>query len=234
MAKFNLGINGTEQGAAEAREAWSGEFPPTGTYDGVVKIMALDKIGPEAKNAGKDKVKIGVELRSKTPEQDKKYDGYIAWGNLSLIESAIPYINQFLLALTDGSDAAFDKVKKAFYDAGPTVDERKKHILKIGAYTIDSPEGELPIKVSLVNKPYYNEKTKQTIDSVSISSYLAGGGSTPKGAVSAGPETSTVEEEGTVDLDPEDENGVEPEEDSQPSGDSEPDVSADDESLLDA
>lgn len=231
MAKFNIGINGTEQGAAEGREAWAGEAPPTGSYSGVVKIISMDKIGPEAQNAGGDKMKIGVELRAEKDQPDlKKFDGFIAWGNLSLIEASIPFINQFLLALTDGTDEAFEKIKAAFYNNGPTVDERKKHVLKIGAYNVNSPNGELPIKISITNRPFTNTKTGVTRDSVQINSYLLGGGSVVQNANA--PQTG-VEEESTVDLEPEE---PEVEVDLETEADEEPEVevSADDESLLDA
>lgn len=231
MAKFNIGINGADQGAAEGREAWSGELPPTGSYSGVVKILSLAKVGSEAKNAGADKIMVGIELRAEKGSDASKYDGYIAWGQLVLIESAAPYINQFLLALTDGSDEEFEKIKQAFYNNGPTVDERKKHILKIGNYVIDSPNGELPIKISLTKRPFTNSKTGVTVDQVSINSYLLGGGSSPTGS-SGGPEVAVAEDEdSTVDIEPEDQE-VDVDIDSE--ADSEDDVSvADDEALLD-
>jgi len=223
MAKFNLGINakaGLEAGAAEGREAWSGEIPPTGVYEGVLKVMSIGVIGENAKNAGKTKFAIGVELRN-TP--GGKYDGYISWGNLNMIESALPYINQFLLALTDGSDEQFTKIKKAFYETTPTVDERQKHVLKIGRWNVNSPKGELPITVALKQRPgYFNPETKQTGQATaSIESYLVNENN-------SGPSSSTpdvpVEEEAEVELDAEDENEDESE-----------DVDAtDDESLLDA
>ena len=125
MAKFDIGINGMNTDVAQGREAWGGELPPTGSYEGVLKILSTGVIGSEAKNAGAGKLSVGVELRN-TP--GGKYDGYLAWGNLNLIESSLPYINQFLLALTDGSDAQFSAIKQAFYVTKPTTDERKKHM----------------------------------------------------------------------------------------------------------
>lgn len=235
MAKFNIGLNGQDVGVAEAREAWAGELPPTGSYSGVLKVLSLGKIGPDAKNAGKDKMQIGVELRCDGEKGNplKKYDGYIAWGNLNLIEGSEAYINQFLLALTDESDEAFEKIKSAFYGSGPSVDERKKHILKIGAFNINSPEGELPIKVSLKNTPYTNPKTNVTTQSVQINSYLLGGGSAPTGSAGA-PETA-IEEESSVELEPEDnETDVEPDVENVSDEEPEVEVEEDDESLLDA
>lgn len=197
MAKFDLGLKaGLTSGAAESRELWSGELPPTGSYTGIVKILSMGVIGPNAQNAGKPKMQIGVELRD-TP--GKKYDGYIAWGNLNLIESSIPYINQFLIALTDGTDAEFAKIKKAMYDDGPIVDERKKHVLKIGNWNIASPNGELPIKISLSNKPYFNNATGATTQQVRIESYLIGGGSVGAGKA-ASDEPAVIADEPELDI----------------------------------
>lgn len=191
MAKFDIGINGVNTDVAQGREAWGGELPPTGSYEGVLKILSTGVIGPEAKNAGAGKLSVGVELRN-TP--GGKYDGYLAWGNLNLIESSLPYINQFLLALTDGSDAQFKAIKDAFYVAKPTTDERKKHIEKIGRWNVNSPEGALPIKVSVSNKPFHNRVTNVTSNQVRIESYLIsenGGGV----SASSGPAEAIEEEE---------------------------------------
>lgn len=195
MAKFDIGINGVNTDAAQGRQAWGGELPPTGSYEGVLKILSTGVIGPEAKNAGAGKLSVGVELRN-TP--GGKYDGYLAWGNLNLIESSLPYINQFLLALTDGSDAQFDAIKQAFYVAKPTTDERKKHIEKIGRWNVNSPEGSLPIKVSLSNKPFHNRVTNVTSNQVRIESYLVSDNAITV-ATSSGPEKSIEEEETFVD-----------------------------------
>lgn len=189
MAKMNLGLNGTSEGAAESRELWGGELPPTGSYSGVLKILSMGVIGPNAQNAGKPKCSIGVELRN---TKDGKYDGYIAWGNLNLIESSIPYINQFLISLTSGTDVEFTKIKKAFYDDGPIVDEKKKHVLKIGSWNVNSPNGEIPIKVSISNKPFFNSNTGTTVNQVRIESYLVGGGSKP--SISSEPEPVIADE----------------------------------------
>lgn len=176
MAKFSLDINGVGAGAAEGRAGWGGELPPTGAYNGKLKIVTVGSISQTAKNPqnrGKPKFNVGVELTN-TPEG--KYDGFIAWGSLNLIESGIPYINQFLHALTDGSEKSITAVEKSFYENGPTVDDRQQHVLKIGSLRIDSPDGTLPIKVSIKKSSYFNPETKQTTESSRIESFLPGGG----------------------------------------------------------
>lgn len=193
MPKFSLDINGVGAGAAEGRAGWGGELPPTGAYTGNLKIVTVGAISQAAKNPanrGKPKFNIGVELHN-TP--DGKYDGFMAWGSLNLIDSGIPYINQFLHALTDGSEKSMAAIEKAFYESGPIVDNRQQHVLKIGNLNIDSPNGELPIKVSIKKSSYFNPETKMTTESSRIESFLLGGGTPVK--VSASKAESVVEEE---------------------------------------
>jgi len=175
MAKFSAGMSLGKSGVAQGREAWSGELPPTGSYSGILKVLSTGVIGPTAQNAGKGKLSVGVELVD-TP--GGKYDGYVAWGNLNLIDSAAPFINQFLFSLTDGSDAQLRSIQQAFENNMET-DNRNKHIVKIGRWYINSPEGALPIKVSISNKPFNNTVTGITTQQVRIESYLLGGGAGP-------------------------------------------------------
>jgi hypothetical protein len=195
MPKFSLDINGVGAGAAEGRAGWSGDLPPTGAYTGKLKIVTVGAISQAAKNPanrGKPKFNVGVELFD-TPEG--KYDGFMAWGSLNLIDSGVPYINQFLHALTDGSDKSIAAMETAFYKDGPIVDDRQQHVLKIGTLKIDSPNGDLPIKVSIKKSSYFNPETKQTSESSRIESFLMGGG-TAKPTAS---KTETVVEEEDMD-----------------------------------
>lgn len=188
MPKFSLDINGVGASAAEGRAGWGGELPPTGAYNGKLKIVTVGEISQAAKNPanrGKPKFNVGVELCN-TP--DGKYDGFVAWGSLNLIESGVPYVNQFLHALTDGSEKSITAMEKAFYESGPVVDDRRQHVLKIGTIKVDSPNGELPIRISIKKSSYFNAETKQTTESSRIESFLLGGGSTIKA------KPSTVEE----------------------------------------
>lgn len=193
MPKMNLGLNGADQGAAQGYEAWpEDKLPPTGSYNGVLKVCQMTKTGPNAKNPDAHMIKVGVEIND--PGQD--WHGYVAFRNLVIIDKTIPYVNQFLLALTDGSDAAFDKIKKAFWDNGPIVDERQVNVLKIGTYKVDSPEGKLPIKVSVKRGGYYQgQAPNQTwVANSNIDSFLVneGGGS---GGGSSAPVVVAAEED---------------------------------------
>jgi hypothetical protein len=207
MATFKTGVKVSDKGTAEGRKQWEGEIPPSGSYSGILRTVAIKYIGDNAKpeNRGKPKFLIGVEL---TDTVDGKYDGYTAWGHLNLIDGSEAFINQFLLALTDGSDKQFAAIKAAF-DKGFVTDERKKHVLKIGRVNINSPKGELPIKISLKATPWFDEKTKRSGVSTDITSYLSDAevsGGSRNG--SSGPEVPEVEEEeldDSVDVDADEE-----------------------------
>ena len=196
MPKFNLDINGADQGAADGYASWGGELPPTGTYSGVLKIAQITETSARAKNPGKPRIKLGVELT------DAPYAGYVAWGGVNLIDSGIPYVNQWLRALTDGSDKQFEEIKKAFY-GGFGVDDRKSHVTDIGRWKVNSPNGEIPIKVSLKQRQYTNPETQVTTTQVSVEAFLVADNATgPK----AGMNTPTVAvEESTPSLDLDDE-----------------------------
>lgn len=215
MPKFSMDINGVDVDAAEERHAWAGELPPNGSYEGILKIVSIGNISQTAKiaaNRGKPKLNICVELKN---TQDGKYDGFPAWTTLNLIESSLPFVNQFLRSLTDGSEAQFTEIKKAFYNDGPVVDETRKHITKIGRWKIESPEGKIPVKVSIQHKNgFFNPETKQTSDPSSrIDSFLVGTGGGPSGGGNSNsPITDApVEDEiDDVDVDPEDEIDTDP------------------------
>lgn len=205
MATFKTGIKTSDKGVAEGRKQWEGELPPSGSYSGKMTTVTIKYItSDDSPNKGKPKLLIGVEL---TDTPNGAYDGYVAWGNVNLIEGSEAYVNQWLLALTDGSDKQFAAIKAAF-DKGFSVDERKKHVLKIGRWNVNSPKGELPIMVSLKNEPYYNERTKTSGRSVKIASFLsAGEGVGPSGNNGSAPEQIVEDEEpdeDSVEVDAED------------------------------
>lgn len=148
MPKFNFGLDVTDVDAAEGFGDYEGPLPPNGAYDGRLKVVKIAKIKSE-KNAGKLRLQIGVEITH--PD----FKGYFAWGGVNLTDQGAPFVNQFLRAITDGSDSEFNAIRKAFSSsAGVVVDEKKENVLKIGKWKIDSPQGELPIKVQLKQRTW--------------------------------------------------------------------------------
>lgn len=152
MPRLSFGIDAEEAagaGIAEGFSDYSGELPPNGSYRGVLKVLRAKKI-TSGGNKGKHRLQIGVEIT------DPQYKGYFAWGGVNLIESGLQFVNQFLNALGDGSEASLKKLQKALFGPGPVVDDSGNNVevKKIGTVTINSPKGEKPLIVTLRRKEY--------------------------------------------------------------------------------
>jgi hypothetical protein len=183
MPKFNLSINGVGQDIAEGREDWSGPLPPKGSYPAILKLVRVKQI------KGKTDNRLQIMAVLNTGDQ---YDGCPVWGGVNLTDQGIPYVNQFLASLTDGSESEIEKIEKAFY-TGFVVDEKKTEVLKIGTKRINSPDGKLPIMISLGHSTYEG-KTNPKI----MSFLLPGGGSA--GGGSSTDEEEVAEEDDDVDV----------------------------------
>lgn len=177
MPKFNLNINGVGQEIAEGREEWKGPLPPKGSYPAVLKLVKVKQIKGKTDN----RLQIMVILNT-----GDEYDGCPVFGGVNLTDQGIPYVNQFLAALTDGSDSEIEKVQKQFY-AGFVVDEKKENVLKIGTKKINSPEGTLPIMVSVSHSTWEGKVRPQ------IGSFLLPGGGSAAGSTAS--EEAPVEED---------------------------------------
>lgn len=160
MPKFNLAINGVGQDIAEGREDWKGPLPPKGSYPAKLRLVKVKQIKGKTDN----RLQIMVILNT-----GDEYDGCPVFGGVNLTEQGIPYVNQFLAALTDGSDSQIEAIEKAFY-AGFVVDEKKENVIKIGSKKINSPEGELPIVISLGHSNWEGQTRPK------INSFLLPGG----------------------------------------------------------
>lgn len=152
MPRLSFGIDADEAagaGIAEGFSDYSGDLPPAGSYKGVLKVLRAKKI-TGGENKGKHRLQIGVEIT------DPRYKGYFAWGGVNLIDSGLQFVNQFLNALGDGSDASLKKLQKALFGPGPVVDDTGNNVevKKIGTVTINSPKGERPMIVSLKRKEW--------------------------------------------------------------------------------
>lgn len=145
MPKINFGIaDGADIEAAQGFPVYKGELPQNGVYEGILKVLKVEKIA-NGDNKGKNRLQIVVTIDDPNyPE----YKGAPAFDNKNLTDQGVPYVNQFLEALTDGSDKARAAVKRAFWKTGPIVDDAKEHILRIGTVKVESPKGELRVLIS--------------------------------------------------------------------------------------
>lgn len=139
MPKFNLSINGVGEEAAEGFKDWDGPLPPKGSYPAILKLVKVKQI------KGKTDYRLQIMVTLNTGDE---YDGCPVFGGVNLTDQGIPYVNQFLHSLTDGSDSECNKIETAFYN-GFVVDEKKENVTKIGTKKINSPDGQLPIMISV-------------------------------------------------------------------------------------
>jgi hypothetical protein len=196
MAKFSFGIDGTNEGAAEGFPQWEGPLPPVGSYGARLKVAKLMQIKPGSANAGKTRIMLMAEITDDGP-----YKGYPAFGGVNVIDSGLQFVNQWLRSLTDGSEAQQTAIKKAFYRdkkglrPGTDYDEDTAHIKRIGKWQINSPDGQIPVKVTLRHR--VNPNTGET--AAQVQTWLLGAGGT--GSSSVSDEEPVEEEAAVIDLD---------------------------------
>ena len=181
MPKFNLDINLTGAEIAEARQDWSGPLPPKGSYPAKLKVAQFKEI-----NGKEGQYRISLVAILDTGD---KYDGCPVFGSMNLGDKGAEFINQWLFALAGGDQAAYRKLQTAF-EAGPVVDEKKENITKIGTLKVNSPEGELPVLISLRHNTY------QGNTSCKIGSFLVPGSN---GGSSTTDDDDVVEEDDVED-----------------------------------
>lgn len=175
MPTLNFGFDGASDEINEGfGPDYDGPLPPNGSYSGVLKVAKITAMK-------KDPTKRRIQLLVIIDHPD--YKGYPAWGGVNLTDQGIPYVNQWLRSMVD-SDEDFKKIHKVFFGRGPVVDEKKENILKIGTLKVNSPEGEVPVKVTL------KQRTWEGKTSAGVQAFLIG----DEGSSSSDDEA--IEEEG--------------------------------------
>ncbi len=122
-----------------------------GVYIFKVKRMTMGAIKAAGDNQGKPRISILLELVG--PDSAAKYKGHPVWDGVNIIKSGTGFVNAFLHALTDGSEAEKKAVENSFWGEGPKADkitnkrgDEEVHIKQIGKYKINSPNGELLVQ----------------------------------------------------------------------------------------
>lgn len=150
MPTFNFGFNDATTEISEGFDSYDGPLPPNGSYEGTLKVAKIVKMK-------KDSTKYRISLLVEINHPDFK--GYPAWGGVNMTDQGQQYVNQWLRSLVD-SEAEYLKIHKVFYGTkGPVTDEKKEHILKIGTVKINSPEGNIPVKVALKQRTWEGKTT---------------------------------------------------------------------------
>lgn len=194
MPKINFGIaDAADVAAAGGYEVYKGELPPNGAYEATLKVVKVGKIG-SGPDKGKNRLTITAIIED---DEYPDFEGCPAFGNLNLTDQGVPYINQFLESLTDGSETAKKAIRTAFWKTGPIVDDAKEHILRIGKTQVNSPKGEIRVLIGTKLNTY------QGATMVRIQQWMLseGEGSGPKEDEVVEPEDEDTE----VEVDSEDE-----------------------------
>lgn len=110
-------IKPTFDGAEATSGFYDGPPPIPGTYRGMVKKMGLAKIR-NGDNAGADRISLLLEIT------EGKFKGAGIWHSLNLTTNSAWAVNQFLDALTDGSDRQKNGLRDLFWHKGYEVEAK--------------------------------------------------------------------------------------------------------------
>ena len=189
MPKINFGVaDAADVAAADGYPVYKGELPPNGAYEAVVKVVKVGKIG-----SGVDKGKNRLQIVAILDDPDHpEFNGCPAFDNKNLTDQGVPYVNQFLESLSDGTEKGKAAIRNAFWKTGPIVDDAKEHIKKIGRTNVNSPSGAIRVIVGT------KLNTWQGNTSVKVQQWmLADGNSAP---VEEAPEIVEEEDDSVVEV----------------------------------
>jgi hypothetical protein len=158
--KWDVDGKGDEAWGA-GQNQYTGEIPPKGSYIAKVKRVTQGKIKAAGENKNKPRLSVLLEIvggqGSDGPvDPDYEYYGAPVWDGINIIKSQTGRANAFVHALTDGSEEAKRAIENKFWP--PNMDVRAEkvvrksgeediHIKSIGPYKINSPNGELLVRI---------------------------------------------------------------------------------------
>lgn len=152
MVRIKFGVTDAIEAEPTGGKRYEGPVPPRGVYRGVLKRLGIKN------NAKGNPMLYGmIEFRAKAKSPDAKYDGYGLWLQQNVTDQGKGFVNQFLDALTDGTDEARKKLRTQFWNGGIDAEKSLRdgdpksdggHISRLGSLKVNSPEGSIPILVS--------------------------------------------------------------------------------------
>lgn len=131
MVRMKPSFDGSEETTRPEGMFYDGPPPKPGRYTGVVEKLGLAKIG-SGDNKGQDRLALLVRITG------GEYDGAGVFHSLNMTKQGGYFVNQFLWAMTDGSQRQRDAIRKMFwhkgYDVSKETDGKMGHpITVIGA-----------------------------------------------------------------------------------------------------
>lgn len=143
-------------------QTYDGPVPPKGSYVVKLKRMTKHQIKAQGENHNKPRLSVLVEVVSgqgaeSIDDMKYKYRGAPIWDGINIIKSQAGRANMFIHALTDGTDDAKRAIENKFWP--PNMDVRAEkiakrngeeniHIKSIGPYKINSPNGEILMRIT--------------------------------------------------------------------------------------
>lgn len=159
MGKLKWDVDGRGDEPGSGGGFYNGPDLPKGSYTFRVKRMTVGKIKSQGENHGKPRISILLEAvggagSNGLDNPEWEFLGAPVWDGLNIIKSGTSFVNGFLHALTDGSEAEKRAVEAAFWPPnGPDARKEKGrddqpviHVKKIGKYKVNSPNGELLVQ----------------------------------------------------------------------------------------
>jgi len=143
------------------QQSYTGPVPPKGSYVAKIKRITMTKIKAEGPNKGKPRLSVLCEIvggqgAEFLGDPNYKYQGAPVWDGVNIIKAQAGRANMFIHALTDGSDAEKRAVENKFWPPNMDVRAEKEqrrdggeviHIKSIGKYKINSPNGEILVRI---------------------------------------------------------------------------------------
>lgn len=129
---------------------YDGPPPTPGTYQGKIKKMGLARI-QNGDNAGADRIALLIEITQ------GKFKGAGVMHSLNLTEQGAPYVNQFLHAMTDGSDQQKEMIEDWFWEKGFDTQE--------------DPDGKMGRQFNFIGKPSFKPIGKNVAFVTKMDSY---------------------------------------------------------------
>ena len=159
--KWDVDGKGEAAWGGEGGDRYTGPTPPKGSYVAKIKRITMSKIKAEGANKGKPRLSVLCEIvggqgAERLGDPEYKYQGAPVWDGVNIIKAQAGRANMFIHALTDGSDAEKRAVENKFWPPNMDVRAEKEqrrdgsevvHIKSIGKYKINSPNGEILVRI---------------------------------------------------------------------------------------
>jgi hypothetical protein len=206
MPQLKWDVDG--KGETGGATGYEGPDLPKGSYVARVKRVTVGKImGENSKNKGKPRITILMEVvggagADGIDDSEYPYLGHPVWDGLNIIKSGAGFVNAFLHALTDGTEAEKSAIETAFWppngpyakkETNPNNGKSAVHVKRIGKVQINSPKGEMLVQIT--TKP---DKDLQGNFKATVTRYLPYKGKQPDSTVAT---SDDLEDDGLMDAD---------------------------------